>query len=166
MTQVFLDNMFAVFFVYGLAFFLMGWSIMIKSPRKLDYFTQGLKLLAYFGLLHGAVEWLDMYQAVKEHSFDPLGFIVYEYLNLFAMGMSFYYLLCCGLHLSSPHRLKWAKVALILCLGGTVAEWDAVGIRNIKISINLRCSVLKVAATSWQPLLWTQSKRPASGRPT
>jgi hypothetical protein len=51
-----------VFFVYGLAFFAMGLAIALESRRPSDLrLSRPLRYLAAFGLLHAAVEWLDMW---------------------------------------------------------------------------------------------------------
>jgi nitrate/nitrite-specific signal transduction histidine kinase len=51
-----------VFFVYGLAFFAMGLAIALESRRPSDLrLSRPLRYLAAFGLLHAAVEWIDMW---------------------------------------------------------------------------------------------------------
>ena len=51
-----------VFFVYGLAFFAMGLAFALEARRKTDLrLVWVLKYLAAYGLLHAAVEWLDMW---------------------------------------------------------------------------------------------------------
>ena len=51
-----------VFFVYGLAFFAMGLVFALEARRKTDLrLVWVLKYLAAYGLLHAAVEWLDMW---------------------------------------------------------------------------------------------------------
>lgn len=58
-----------VFFIYGMAFFVMGISIMIQ-PKKGSAFSIAdiLWLLAGFGLVHGINEWLDMWAIIKGRS--------------------------------------------------------------------------------------------------
>ncbi|MEK7847400.1 MAG: hypothetical protein AAB270_00590, partial [Chloroflexota bacterium] len=55
-------GMIVLFFVYGLAFFLMGFAILGEmrwaSRSKL---AASLAFLAVFGLLHGLLEWTDMF---------------------------------------------------------------------------------------------------------
>jgi len=62
MTIDFLDLMtIFVFFIYGLAFFSMGLAIMLESRRSpLLAEARALGLLALFGFLHGAHEWVEM----------------------------------------------------------------------------------------------------------
>jgi len=51
-----------VFFVYGLAFFAMGLAIALEARRTTELrLASSLKYLAAFGLLHAAVEWIDMW---------------------------------------------------------------------------------------------------------
>ncbi|MBF0556421.1 MAG: PAS domain-containing sensor histidine kinase [Nitrospirae bacterium] len=60
------DNMDIVFFVYGLSFIVMGLAVALQ-PKEGSAFkwTGTLWLLAGFGLLHGANEWLDMWVIIK-----------------------------------------------------------------------------------------------------
>lgn len=51
-----------VFFIYGLAFFAMGLAIALEARRTTELrLARSLKYLAAFGLLHGGVEWIDMW---------------------------------------------------------------------------------------------------------
>ncbi len=51
-----------VFFIYGLAFFAMGLAIALESRRPSELLlSRPLRYLAAFGLLHGLVEWIDMW---------------------------------------------------------------------------------------------------------
>jgi nitrate/nitrite-specific signal transduction histidine kinase len=51
-----------VFFIYGLAFFAMGLAIALESRRPTTLLLgRSLRYLATFGLLHGMVEWIDMW---------------------------------------------------------------------------------------------------------
>ena len=60
------SNLDVVFFLYGLAFVVMGLSIFFQ-PRKGSDFRIGsiLWLLAGFGIIHGVNEWLDMWAIIK-----------------------------------------------------------------------------------------------------
>jgi len=62
MGRLISDHMLLVFFIYGLAFFLLGIAIVLQ-PRWGSAFKIGnsLWLLAGFGLLHGLGEWMDMF---------------------------------------------------------------------------------------------------------
>ncbi|HET6445128.1 MAG TPA: PAS domain S-box protein [candidate division Zixibacteria bacterium] len=53
--------MIAIYFVYGLAFFTLGFAVALESKRKSDLpLGSQLIWLAAFGLVHAAVEWADM----------------------------------------------------------------------------------------------------------
>lgn len=52
-----------IFFFYGLAFFSMGTAITLEAGRGTDErLRYALHPLALFGFLHGAHEWLEMFQ--------------------------------------------------------------------------------------------------------
>jgi signal transduction histidine kinase len=56
------QNLFAILFIYGLAFFGMGVAMVMESWRiSTAVAASDLRLLAGFGLIHGAHEWLDAY---------------------------------------------------------------------------------------------------------
>jgi len=66
LQQFFQSNLDIVFFVYGLAFVVMGIAILVQ-PRKGSGFRLAdiLWLLALFGITHGANEFLDMWAIIK-----------------------------------------------------------------------------------------------------
>ncbi|MBI4737349.1 MAG: PAS domain S-box protein [candidate division NC10 bacterium] len=91
MRQWFLNQLDIVFFAYGLAFFTLGISILMQ-PRKGSAFrlAEILWLLAGFGLIHGANEWLDMWAIIKGRN-DTLDLIrwfclVASFVFLFEFG--------------------------------------------------------------------------------
>lgn len=54
--------MLIVYFFYGLAFFAMGLAVTLESRRNSDIvLSRHLPWLAAFGLIHSAVEWIDMF---------------------------------------------------------------------------------------------------------
>ena len=65
------SNLDVVFFIYGLAFVVMGLSIALQSKKGSEFKLGNiLWLLAGFGILHGLNEWLDMWAIIKGR--DPL----------------------------------------------------------------------------------------------
>lgn len=51
-----------VFFISGLAFFIMGFAVALESRRASGFpLAASLKYLAAFGLIHSLVEWMDMF---------------------------------------------------------------------------------------------------------
>lgn len=51
-----------VFFIYGLAFFLLGFAILLYPRKGSSYeLSKYIKYVAFFGILHGINEWLDFF---------------------------------------------------------------------------------------------------------
>jgi signal transduction histidine kinase len=96
-AEFFTNNFIAVFFVYGLAFFVMGLAILLEigHASELD-FAHSLTLLAGFGLVHGIHEWFEMFLLIYGRSTaDPdnawifpicLAFLAVSFLLLVAFG--------------------------------------------------------------------------------
>lgn len=81
-----------VFFIYGLAFFALGLSVLIY-PKKSSRFGLGedIWLLAAFGIVHGANEWIDMFILTTP---EWAGFL--KPLRAAVLPVSFYLLLLFG----------------------------------------------------------------------
>ncbi len=63
-----------VFFVYGLAFFILGFAILLYPKKDSSFkFANDLWLLAVFGVLHGINEWIDMFLLLRK--LEPLTII-------------------------------------------------------------------------------------------
>lgn len=87
----FQNNLDIVFFIYGLAFVVMGIAIWVQ-PRKESGFKLAdiLWFLSGFGIVHGGNEWLDMWAIIKGRN-APLDVIrwlalVISYFFLFEFG--------------------------------------------------------------------------------
>lgn len=65
-SRFFAENMVAVFFVYGLAFFTMGLAVALETRRSpVAAVSRTMLLLAAFGILHSALEWTDMFAMIS-----------------------------------------------------------------------------------------------------
>ncbi len=68
-------NMIIIFFIYGLAFFSMGLAVALEGGRGSDpRLRHSLRALALFGLIHGAHEWVEMFELLgmlPGHEGDP-----------------------------------------------------------------------------------------------
>ena len=89
------NNIDIVFFFYGLAFVLMGVSILMRSRTGSRFMlADHLWLLAWFGLIHGANEWLDMWAIIKGSgkTLDLIrwGCLVISYIFIFEFGRRFF----------------------------------------------------------------------------
>ncbi len=102
-----------LYFFYGLAFLFLGISIVVKDKTKSELrLAKHLWLLAGFGFAHGAHEWLELYLLFEgRHLTEHQLFFVNTFI-VFAVVLSFFFLLQFGLSLirfidSKP--LKWLK---------------------------------------------------------
>jgi signal transduction histidine kinase len=85
-----------IYLVYGLAFFSMGLLVAIEGGRSSDErLRKALRPLAGFGLVHGAHEWLKMYDGLlvqTGHFHHPylvgveLAMLAFSFLSLAAFG--------------------------------------------------------------------------------
>ena len=90
-TQWFQGNLDIVFFIYGLAFIIMGISILIQPKGDSEFaIANTLWLLAVFGLTHGSNELLDMWAIIKgrNEAFDIIRWLILfvSYIFLFEFG--------------------------------------------------------------------------------
>jgi signal transduction histidine kinase len=120
MGRLISDHMLLVFFIYGLAFFLLGIAILLQ-PRWGSAFKIGnsLWLLACFGLLHGPGEWMDMFLTLGDAYWTPLGTEVIKIASFYFGAASFVCLLQFALRIILQNRSKYeflARTALIASL--------------------------------------------------
>jgi signal transduction histidine kinase len=60
------NNLIAIYFLYGLAFFAMGLALMMESGRSSEFpFAAAMAPLAAFGMIHGFHEWIEMFQLLN-----------------------------------------------------------------------------------------------------
>ena len=102
-------NLDVVFFLYGLAFVVMGLSIFFQ-PRKGSDFRIGsiLWLLAGFGIIHGVNEWLDMWAIIKGRGQFT------DIIRWFNLAVSYWFLFEFGRRLLRIHpeeMPRWQKSA-------------------------------------------------------
>ncbi|MEA2541179.1 MAG: two-component system, sensor histidine kinase and response regulator [Acidobacteriaceae bacterium] len=107
MGRLISDHMLVVFFIYGLAFFLMGVAILLQ-PRLGSVFKieNSLWLLAGFGLLHGLGEWMDMFLTLGDTYWTPLGTEVIKIASFYFGAASFVCLLQFSLRIIFQNRSK------------------------------------------------------------
>ena len=59
--------MIAVYFIYGLAFFILGIAIAIYPKQHSKFLlAENVWLIAVFGILHGLNEWVDMFIMIQK----------------------------------------------------------------------------------------------------
>lgn len=93
-----------IYFVYGLAFFLLGMAVLLEGDRSLDERLRlALRPLAAFGILHGINEWMDMFKRIEDLQLDQSGESIYFFVNLTILAFSFLSLSGFGFSLLAPN---------------------------------------------------------------
>lgn len=105
--------MILVYFVYGLAFFILGVAILIY-PKKDSAFrlAKNLWLIGVFGIIHGINEWIDMFLLIP--GFED--FLLLKIIGIFILPLSFIFLIQFGVKViaESKKRFSWIKSLTIL----------------------------------------------------
>jgi len=109
-----------IFFFYGLAFFSMGLAIMLEIGRGADArLRHALRPLAAFGLVHGAHEWLEMFQTLDLLPGQLTLPLVWHSLRITLLALSFLALGAFGASLVSPNdRFRRVSLVIPLALSG------------------------------------------------
>ncbi len=114
LAEFFSANMVLVFFVYGLAWFIVGLAIAIEARKStgLD-FGNSLWYLAAFGFLHAMVEWSDMFLLVPTGMSSISGGVFLRAAKVLLLGISTVFLVQFGAKLITitTHRYRWLKWA-------------------------------------------------------
>ena len=92
-----------VFFIYGLAFFLLGFAILIYPTKGSSYdLSKSIKFIAWFGILHGINEWLDLFLLI-EHFSNPFPIKI---IRAGTLPLSFIFLVYFGSKVLASHSPK------------------------------------------------------------
>lgn len=129
MREFFQNNLDIVFFIYGLAFVVMGLAIVIQ-PRQDSSFKIGkvLWFLGAFGLTHGFNEWLDMWAIIRKD--QAINMPLLDIFRWLILIVSFYFFLEFGRRLLKislkntkrtafflDYRIDVALILVVLLLG-------------------------------------------------
>ncbi|MBF0555374.1 MAG: sensor histidine kinase [Nitrospirae bacterium] len=93
MAHIFFEHdLDVIYFVYGLSFFIMGYSILTQcKPNSIYKIGQIIWLLGLFGVLHGINEWLDMWVLIKGRTkaldYTRWIFLIVSYCFLMDFGL-------------------------------------------------------------------------------
>lgn len=118
-------NWFLVFFVYGLAFFLMGFSIALQARRSSTFrLARYLWLLAGFGLLHGIAEWAYIFYlpGLEAGGWETFTGAVLNSSHAIIIALSFVFLFVFGLTLltSTFGWPRWIRLLPLLVLAAWI----------------------------------------------
>ncbi|MBF0568479.1 MAG: sensor histidine kinase [Nitrospirae bacterium] len=98
MAHIFFEHdLDVIYFVYGLSFFIMGYSILTQcKPNSIYKIGRIIWLLGLFGILHGINEWLDMWVLIKGRTkaldYTRWIFLIVSYCFLMDFGLR----MCCN----------------------------------------------------------------------
>ncbi|MCP4544316.1 MAG: sensor histidine kinase [Chloroflexi bacterium] len=127
-----MSHMKEIFFLYGLAFFVMGIAVWLEASRSPTFPpVRALAFLATFGVIHGGHEWVEMFQLMTTNPPTLFSHI----FRLVALAVSFVLLIEFGVRLlvMDNDRRIWQIVRwiiLIIFLGGMILVWAVWGARK------------------------------------
>lgn len=156
----------AVYFFYGLSFFSMGLAVLLEVGRSsgLD-FARALRSLAWFGLIHGGHEWVEMFILIHP---DIEATVVYQYIGLgrvILLAVSFFFLISFGARLiAGPdrNRLSRRMLAVVMMFWAAGLAWlflaEPAGERLVAMDVYTRYSLAipGAALTAWGLILQRQ----------
>lgn len=131
MRAFFLTHSEIVYFAYGLAFFLMGWSIWFQQTKATTLrLGRHLRWLALFGLLHGTSEWFEAFLPGLRGTVSPALLHNLTILHAVVMAVSFLCLYLFGANLvaGTDPRWRWLPPLGAATLGlwlATFVAWGA-----------------------------------------
>lgn len=112
---------FIIYLFYGLSFFIMGFAILLKDKRfsRLEI-ANTLRHLAFFAILHGIHEWLDLYLLTSSIYMSNDIFLIWNKYKFALLLISFLFLFYFGfkslLIVSAAHMNRLIKTALVLAM--------------------------------------------------
>ena len=116
LRSFFILNREIIYFVYGLAFFLLGFAIALQLLRdsRLDL-ARSLTWLSAFGITHGLFEWGDLFIPIQANYLNPLAVRTLNIIHLVLLAVSFTLLFQFGMALLKS--LGWAPWTGYLAAG-------------------------------------------------
>ncbi len=97
-----------IFFFYGLAFFCMGLAILLELGRISDSrLRNALRMLTFFGLVHGSHEWLEMFQGLDLLPGQLTEPLIWQGLRIAILAISFLGL--AGFGISLLMKSEWSR---------------------------------------------------------
>jgi signal transduction histidine kinase len=184
-TDFFVRQIVAVYFFYGLAFFVMGLALLFVGRRTSQLrFALAVVPLAAFGLLHATHEWYEMFQKIGASTgatvVAPVPGVVEESVRLLLLAASFVALLVFALVLltgaGTPRRriylpvlavlLLWFAGTLVLALRFQLAPLASIGLADslARYAIGIPAALLGVWALMAQQRIFREQDMPQYGR--
>ena len=145
-TAFFVQNIIAVYFFYGLAFFAMGLALALATRRTSELgFARAIRPLAAFGVVHGIHEWFEMFQKIAAGAAGHSPTLLEEGIRLAILVSSFAVLAYAGLQLlrsdkgrrpaplihASALTLLWALSVLGVVLSLAPSGFEVIGMADV-----------------------------------
>lgn len=155
-----------VYFFYGLSFFSMGLAVLLEVDRSSELdFARALRSLAWFGLIHGGHEWIEMFILIHPHIEATS---LYNYIapgRVVLLAVSFMFLIAFGaLLVAGPNRtrLSWQLIGVISAVWIVGLLWfflaEPLETRLVAMDVYTRYSLAipGAALTAWGLVLQRQ----------
>ena len=116
-----------IYFVYGLAFFVLGLAVALEVWRaEPTLFRQVMWPLAIFGLIHGIHEWIEMFVIVGRQTYGYEAATDFEIFRLILLSVSFTALLIFGaqrlpLFSTLSYPALWIGLGALTIYGASLA---------------------------------------------
>jgi len=114
-----------IFFIYGLAFFILGLSIALQLRRtsRLNL-ARSLPWLAGFGFLHGFNEWGDLFLPIQQPFLAPPFYDLLRTIQLILLATSFASLFQFGIELMRPLPNHWRWIRFVPSNTAYLVSWS------------------------------------------
>ncbi len=129
-TEFFTIRLPHVYFIYGLAFFVLGFAVALEIARsEPTRFSRAMWLLAFFGFIHSSHEWIKMFAIIGKTMYGFKPDVRFESLLLGLLAISFALLLIFGIELLRPFKrldnLNYVIPLSLIALYGIGLIWLA-----------------------------------------
>jgi diguanylate cyclase (GGDEF)-like protein len=149
-------NLVMVFFIYGLSFFFIAGAVLLglKALKSVGLARAFFCLFA-FSLVHGSVEWVDMYQKYSMALYETGLSGAAVQVRFFLLASSYYFLFLFAFESLTGHRPGMKSYAALiaplmlfgLLAGGRAVKADAAGMETwIRYLMGLPSALLAAAA--------------------
>jgi signal transduction histidine kinase len=127
LAEFFTVNIIAVYFFYGLSFFIMGLAVLLEAGHSSELdFARALRPLAGFGLVHGGHEWFEMFLLIYPNITQNPANSWIGPLRVALLASSFLMLISFGANLiagSTRPGAKWRMILVVVAIWGAGLLW-------------------------------------------
>ena len=147
---------FIIYFIYGLAFFVMGVALLLETSRSPSLAEVNLLWpLAIFGIIHGMHEWVEFFMEQALWMGAEISNTI-AWVRLILLGISFLSLMIYGIQASNLHKRKTIlrlrlqiavlSIYLLAIIFNTIITYNAVQAEHLVLTNNLLRYLIAVPA--------------------